>query len=170
MTNIRKATHKDVPPLIDECCHTLVLGSMLSPKSAEESFYYAHPQNRFWRVLARLFDSGPCLNNNSRAQLALNNGIALWDVIECCDIIGASDSSIKNVVYNDIDGLLKRYKNVTRVFTTGAKAYSLLQKYNESANNPIISKAVALPSTSPRNCKMSLDDLAEAYSIISKNQ
>lgn len=162
--------HKDVPPLIDGHSHTLVLGSMLSPKSAEESFYYAHPQNRFWRVLARLFDSDLCTTNISRAQLALNNGIALWDVIESCDIIGASDSSIKNVVYNDIDGLLKRYTNVTRVFTTGAKAYSLLQKYNKSVNNPIISKAVPLPSTSPRNCKMSLYELVEVYGIISKKQ
>lgn len=170
MINIRKATHKDVAPLIDEHCHTLVLGSMLSPKSAEESFYYAHPQNRFWRVLARLFDSEPCFDNNSRALLALNNGIALWDVIDSCDIIGASDSSIKNVVYNDIDGLLKRYPNVTRIFTTGAKAYSLLQKYNKSVSNSIISKAVALPSTSPRNCKVSLDDLVEIYGIISQKQ
>lgn len=168
--NMRKATHKNVPPLIDEHCHTLILGSMLSPKSAEQSFYYAHPQNRFWHVLARLYDSEPCFDNNSRALLALNNGIALWDVIYSCDIIGASDSSIKNAVYNDIDGLLNRYPNVTRVFTTGAKAYSLLQKYNKSVNSHIISKAVALPSTSPRNCKMSLDELVKVYGKVLKIQ
>ncbi len=160
MDNIRHAKHDIVAPLIDENSRILVLGSMLSPKSAERRFYYAHPQNRFWRVLAALFDS------DGRARLALSHGVALWDVIESCDIVGASDSTIKNVEFNDIDTLLTRYPNVKKIYTTGGTANKLLMKYNKVVNNPVIAAAVSLPSTSPQNCKTSLQELIAAYSII----
>lgn len=163
---IRKATHRDVAPLINEQCDVLLLGSILSPKSAEARFYYAHPQNRFWRVLAAVLNSRPCDTQQERAELALSHGIALWDVISECDIIGASDSSIKNVVYNDIDGLLKSHPRIKRVFSTGGKAHELLLKYNKTVCNPVIAAAVRLPSTSPLNCATSLEALIEAYSVI----
>ena len=89
MATIRKARHDEVPPLINENCDTLVLGSMLSPKSAEKKFYYAHPQNRFWRVMSAVFDEPMPKDFDECAKLALDNGIALWDVISSCDIIGA---------------------------------------------------------------------------------
>ncbi|MCM1367267.1 MAG: DNA-deoxyinosine glycosylase [Roseburia sp.] len=165
-TTYRNAKHDEVPPLIDERCDTLVLGSMLSPKSAEQKFYYAHPQNRFWRVLARVFDREPCFDIPSRKELALSNGIALWDVISSCDIIGASDSTIKNVTYNDIAGLLSAYPNINRIFTTGKKSHDLLMRYNKNINHPIIAKAVSLPSTSPLNCGVSLTELVFAYSVL----
>lgn len=168
MKTIRHAEHCIVPPLIDGKCRILILGSMLSPKSAERKFYYAHPQNRFWRVLAALFDSDCPADSDGRAELALSHGVALWDVIKSCDIVGASDSTIKNVVYNDIDGLLADHPNITEIFTTGGTAYKLLMKYNKTICNPIISAAVSLPSTSPQNCKTSLDDLIAAYSTIIK--
>jgi len=163
----RKATHGEVPPLIDNDSTVLLLGSMLSPKSAAAKFYYAHPQNRFWKVLAAVFDSDevPC-GNDARAAFALENRVALWDVISVCDILGASDSTIKNVRYNDISGLLAAHPNVTRVFTTGKKAHELLMKYNATARNAIISSAVCLPSTSPQNCAVSLESLIQSYGII----
>lgn len=164
--NLRHARHDNVPPLIDENCTVLVLGSMLSPKSAQAAFYYAHPQNRFWRVLAALFGEQYSTENETRAQLALSHHIALWDVISSCDIIGATDSTITNVVYNDIDGLLKRYPHITRTFTTGGKAHELLMRYNKEIKNPIISSAVRLPSTSPLNCATKMEDLIAAYSVI----
>lgn len=163
---IRKADHSHVAPLINERCDTLLLGSMLSPKSAEQAFYYAHPQNRFWRVLAAVFDCAPCDSNQCRAELALSHGVALWDVLAACDIAGAADSTIQNYVYNDIVGLLSRYPGITRIFTTGGKAHELLMKYNRTANNPIISAAKRLPSTSPLNCAASFDELVKAYSSI----
>lgn len=169
-SQLRKAKHADVAPLVNEQCDVLLLGSMLSPKSAEVKFYYAHPQNRFWRVLAAILDSEPCFTTQERATLALSHGIALWDVISECDIIGASDSSIKNVVYNDIDGLLKSHPRITRVFTTGGKAHELLMKYNKTVRNPVISSAIRLPSTSPLNCTTSFDALVKAYSVILKQQ
>lgn len=166
-TEIRKATHAEVPPLVTKDCHTLVLGSMLSPKSAQAKFYYAHPQNKFWRVLTALFGCDRMPQTSSeRAQLVLSHGIALWDVVASCDIEGASDSTIKNVVYNDIVKLLDDYPKITRIFTTGKKAFELLTKYNDIHNNPIISKAVCLPSTSPQNFKTSFDELVAAYNAI----
>lgn len=166
MSELRHATHGEVPPLINGDCSVLLLGSMLSPKSAEEKFYYAHPQNRFWRVVAGVFDRPLPQDNDGRAKLALSCGIALWDVILSCDIVGAADSTITNVVYNDIAGLLERYKNIKRVYATGGKAFELLKKYAETVNNDIISSATRLPSTSPLNCGTSLSALIEAYSVI----
>ena len=163
---IRKASHADVPPLVDSNSRVLVLGSMLSPKSAQARFYYAHPQNRFWRVIAAVLCKPVPSTVLEQGELALNGGIALWDVIAECDILGADDSTIENVVFNDIAGLLDTHPNITRVFATGGKAFKLLGKYNKQHNHPIISDAVALPSTSPRNCKMSLDMLISAYSVI----
>lgn len=165
-TNIRHATHYNVPPIIDENSTVLMLGSMLSPKSAQTAFYYAHPQNRFWRVLFALFGCEYSADKTARTQLALSHRIALWDVISSCDIVGASDSTITNVVYNDISGLLQRYPNITRIFTTGGKAHELLMRYNQNINDPIISAAVRLPSTSPQNCRIKPEELVAAYSVI----
>lgn len=163
---IRHARHDNVPPLINDKSKVLVLGSMLSPKSCEAGFYYAHPQNRFWRVLAGLFDEQYALSNDERAKIALDHGIALWDVIAACDIAGAADNTINNVEYNDIVGLLNTHPNIVRIFTTGQKAHELLNKYNKQRQNPIIAAATRLPSTSPLNCATSLDALIAAYGVL----
>lgn len=163
---LRHAVHDDVPPLVDENSKVLLLGSMLSPKSAEARFYYAHPQNRFWRVLAALFDEPLPTDNEARARLALSHGIALWDVVGSCDIVGALDSTIKNVVYNDVKKLTERYPSIGRIYATGGKAHSLLMKYAETAGSPVISAAERLPSTSPQNFGFSLDKLVAEYSVI----
>lgn len=164
---LRKADHSRVPPIVTEKSHTLILGSMLSPKSAQAEFYYAHPQNRFWRVIAELFGNGTLPETvEAKTELVTDNGLALWDVISSCDILGASDSTIKNVKYNDIAGLLAKYPNINRVFTTGKKAYELLLEYNKTAQNDVIARTVCLPSTSPQNCRVSLDELVAAYSVI----
>ncbi len=166
MSEIRHATHGEVPPLIDRNSKVLVLGSMLSPKSAEAKFYYAHPQNRFWRVISAVFGTPFPENTEERKNLVLAHGIALWDVISDCKICGASDSSIKDVVYNDIAGLLSEYPNIKRVYTTGGKAHELLLKYNKSQSNGIIAAATRLPSTSPLNCAIGIEELVKAYSVL----
>ncbi|MCH5163190.1 MAG: DNA-deoxyinosine glycosylase [Clostridiales bacterium] len=168
MNNIRHATHGEVPPIVDFNSKVLVLGSMLSPKSSEARFYYAHPQNRFWQVLSAVLNAPLCAGNDDRKKLALTHGIALWDVIDSCDIVGANDSTIKNVVYNDIVGLLNKHENIVKVFTTGGKAHELLLRYNRQHNNKHIAAATRLPSTSPLNCAAKLDDLIEAYKVINE--
>ena len=162
----RNANHGDVPPLINENSRVLMLGSMLSPKSQEAHFYYAHPQNRFWRVLFSLFGEPYSTDTDAQSALALDHGIALWDVLESCTIVGASDATISNVKYNDIAGLLSSHPKIEKVFTTGGKAHELLMRYAKTVDCPILTNAVKLPSTSPLNCAASLDKLIDAYSLI----
>lgn len=164
--NVRYATHAKVPPIIDENCTVLILGSMLSPKSEQARFYYAHPQNRFWRVISAVLDRECPIDDRAKAELILANGIALWDVIDSCDIVGAEDSTITNVKYNDISSLLIRYPKISKIFTTGGKAHELLTRYNKNIGDPIISCATRLPSTSPQNCRIALDQLISAYSVV----
>ena len=155
----------EFPPLFDPECEILILGSVPSPKSREQAFYYGHPQNRFWKVLAAVFHAPIPQNTEEKRELALSHHIALWDSIEECDIRGASDSSIRNPVPTDIPSLLAKTK-VTRIYATGATAY----KYYQLLNYPRTGiEAVRLPSTSPANCAVSFDELVTAYSVITEH-
>lgn len=148
----------------------LALGSMPSPKSREAGFYYMHPRNRFWPVMATLFANPadpsdvPGDSPVSRAAFALRHHVALWDVIASCDIVGASDASIRNAVPNDIAPIL-RGSRVGLVVVTGAKAGQLYRRLIA----PTLDAAgigvpmMQLPSTSPANAAMRLDDLVAAY-------
>ena len=104
-TNYEHIVHP-FPPLYDEASKILILGSLPSVKSREQMFFYGHPQNRFWRVLAALFDEPVPEDNAERADLLLRHHIALWDVLESCDIRGASDASIANPHPNDLSRVL----------------------------------------------------------------
>ena len=137
----------------------LILGSLPSPLSRQKQMYYANPQNRFWAVLSKLFDEELPNTNEDKIDFLLSHHIALWDVIDSCDITGASDSSIKNAKPNDIPKVISTY-GITQVFCTGKKAYNLLKKFFPKID------AKYLPSTSPANCAKSIDDLFESYSII----
>lgn len=157
-------------PVWNENSRILVLGSMPSPKSREDGFYYAHPRNRFWPVLERLFvnpakpDDVPGSSVETRRDFVLRHHIALWDVIASCDIAGASDASIRNAVGNDPTPLL-RGSEISMIFTTGAKAAQLYRRlclpYLQQAGISI--PMIALPSTSPANAAMNLDQLTKVY-------
>ena len=156
-------TH-NIPPLFDKNSRVLLLGSMPSPKSRETRFFYGHPQNRFWRVLAAVFRTPLPQTIDETRALCLRHHVALWDTIAQCDIKGASDSSIKNVIPNDINSLLKQ-TNITRIFATGGKSAALYRKWIEPQTHmPIIQ----LPSTSPANAAWSLERLIEAYRIVAE--
>lgn len=148
-----------VEALFDENSEVLILGTFPSVKSREDKFFYAHPQNRFWRLMARLCDSAVPETIEEKKHLILDNHFALWDVIHSCDVEGSADSSIKNVVPNDISEILQNSK-VSRIFVNGRKAESLYKKYIEP-NTGI--KVVCLPSTSPANASWSEDRLAEYW-------
>ena len=96
-----------IPPVFNRNSKILILGSFPSVKSREAEFFYGHKQNRFWKVLANLLNESVPENTEEKKQLLLSNGIALWDVIKSCTITGSSDSSIKNVVPNDIEPILQ---------------------------------------------------------------
>lgn len=152
-------------PVYDKDSRVLILGTIPSPKSREYGFYYGHPQNRFWKVLAALFQADIPNDNEAKRKFVLSHHIALWDVLASCTIAGASDSSIKNPVPNDIGRILSE-SDIRAVITTGQKAFSLYKKYCEPSTGKA---AICLPSTSPANCRnCSLEDLIRAYQVILK--
>lgn len=146
-------------PVYDQNSELLILGTFPSVKSREQNFYYGHPQNRFWKVLARLTEEKLPETIEEKKAMLLKHHIAVWDVIAGCDIIGSSDSSIKNVVPADIPRVLKGSR-ITRIFANGDKAHRLYQKHCEEA---VGIKAVKLPSSSPANAVFTLDRLTDAW-------
>lgn len=153
-----KAIH-NISPIYDENSKILILGTMPSVVSREKSFYYAHPQNRFWRVLEALF-SISLESIDDKKDFLIKQHIALWDVVSVCDIKGSSDASIKNIVPNDIFKILDEAK-IECIFCTGKKSYALFQKFF-NVNIPVI----VLPSPSSANAVFSLEQLIKEYSQI----
>ena len=143
----------------------LILGSMPSVKSRELGFYYMHPKNRFWNVISMVFNEKIPETIEDKKEFLKRNKIALWDVIRTCRIKGSSDSSISNVIPNDIKGLLSK-TNIENIYVTGKKALELYQKYIYPTTNI---EAIYLPSTSPANAAVKLVDLVEKYRIIKEN-
>ena len=145
---------------INKDSEILILGSFPSVKSREYRFYYSHPQNRFFLVLAKALNEETPKSIDDRKAFLRKHKIALYDVIEECDIDGSSDSSIKNVVPADIVGILLNYPNIKRIGITGKKASSLFDKY---LKYKVEIDVVYLPSTSPANAKFKLEELIKAY-------
>lgn len=149
-------------PVFDNRSRVLLLGTMPSPKSRSEGFYYAHPRNRFWPVMERIFREPVPKTTDGRRQFCLDHRIALWDVLSSCIICGAGDSSIRKPLPNPVEAIL-RVAPVQAVFTTGRKAYEL---YNLYCLPETKMQAALLPSTSPANCAVSLERLEAAYQVI----
>lgn len=149
-------------PLYDESSTILILGSLPSVKSREQQFFYGHPQNRYWRLIAALFEEPAPETIEEKRSLALRHHIAMWDTIYSCDIKGSSDSSIKNVVPTDLKTIVDNSK-ITRVFCNGRTSGKYYHKYQEKI---LGIQAVELPSTSPANAAWQMDRLIEAWKII----
>lgn len=151
-----------IAPVYDENSKILILGSFPSVKSREEGFFYGHPQNRFWRVAAAICQCDAPRTVNEKKALLYSNHIAVWDVIKSCDIVGSSDSSIKNVIPNDLNVILE-HAQIEKIFVNGRKAEQLYKKYIMPQINR---EAVCLPSTSPANAAWSFEQLVEAWKEI----
>ena len=156
-----RASH-EFPPVFDKNSEILILGSFPSVKSREESFYYANPQNRFWKLMAQLLNESTPKDTKDKIAMLKKHKIALWDVIESCDIVGSSDSSISNVVPVDISQILSR-ANIIKVYANGGKAFELYNKYLYPKTQLEITK---LPSTSPANAGYSFDKLLSEWKKI----
>lgn len=150
------------PPLFDKNSSVLILGSFPSVKSREQNFFYGHPQNRFWKLISLLFDEEIPQSIDEKKRLILKHNLALWDVIHSCTVTGSSDSSIKDVVANDLSEILKNSK-VNRIFANGALSHKMYMKYIFPKTGI---EAVKLPSTSPANAAFSLSRLAESWKIV----
>ncbi|MDE6727931.1 MAG: DNA-deoxyinosine glycosylase [Oscillospiraceae bacterium] len=154
--DLEKVTH-ELPPVFNERSRVLILGTMPSPKSREEGFYYMHPQNRFWKMLAAVLKEPLPPTAEKRRRLCLRHNIALWDVLASCDIKGAADGTISNPVPNDLPALLVKCP-IAAVFTTGKKASGLYRRFF-----PDLIKDICLPSTSPANRTITEDKMLEEY-------
>lgn len=154
-----------LPPLYDSVSRILILGSFPSVKTREEGFFYGHPQNRFWPMLSTLLEVDPPLvvTDPKRArQILLERHIAMWDSIASCEIIGSSDSSIRNVVPTDLSKIFST-SDIRHVFCNGAASYRYFMKYQTIPAHVGVSR---MPSTSPANAAQSLDALIRAWSVI----
>ena len=149
-------------PVWDKDSEILILGTFPSVQSRETGFYYGHPQNRFWRVMTAILHEQMPVTTEEKKQILLAHHIALWDVIAECDIVGSSDSSIKNVLPNNVNQILQ-YTKVRKIFVNGATSERLYIRYLL----PITHKtAIRLPSTSPANAAWTFERLCEAWNIV----
>ncbi|MBQ3295240.1 MAG: DNA-deoxyinosine glycosylase [Erysipelotrichaceae bacterium] len=149
----------NIEPLFNEDSRILILGSFPSVKSRETKFFYGYPQNRFWKIIATIYGEEVPQTIAAKKELILNNHLALWDVIESCEIEGSSDSSIRNVKVNDIDKILKKSR-IEKICVNGKTAEKLYCRYLEKK---LDRKAIYLPSSSPANAAYSLDDLVKIW-------
>lgn len=148
-----------IPPIVSAGSEILILGTMPSPKSREQAFYYAHPQNRFWPALALALGELAPASEAEKTALILSHNFALWDVLYSCDITGASDASIQNPVPNDIPALIASSR-IRRVLCTGATSARLYTRLVYPQTNI---PCEILPSPSAANARMRLEDLAREY-------
>ena len=148
------------PPLYDSSSRVLILGSFPSVKSREQRFFYGHPQNRFWRVLAGVLDCPVPQDIPEKRQMLLTHGIALWDSIASCEIQGSSDASIEKVVPNDLSPIFSAAE-IRQVFCNGRKSWEMYHQFIEPVSGRA---AICLPSTSPANAAWTLDKLCAAWS------
>ncbi len=159
----------EISPIYNRNSRILILGSFPSVKSREGGFFYHHPQNRFWKVLAGIAETKTPKTIEEKKEFLLFHGIAIYDVIASCNIIGSSDSSITDVVPSDIKTILEK-TGITKIYLNGNKAYELYEKYQkkELEKEGIEVEAIKLPSTSPANAGKSLEQLLLEWSVIKK--
>lgn len=141
-------------PIYDNDSKVLILGSIPSVKSREVGFYYAHPKNRFWKTLEKVYKEHIGLSIQDKINFLKKHHIALFDVLKSCDISSSSDSSIKEPTFNDLSLILSK-TNIKTIFTTGKKAFNLYQKYCFPKTKL---SAIYLPSTSPANCPKGIEE------------
>lgn len=151
-----------IPPVFDRNSKILILGSFPSVKSREGHFFYHHPQNRFWKTLAGVLDVPVPDTIDEKKTFLLSHRIALWDVIASCSIEGSSDSSIRDVVPNDLSVILST-ADIRAIFCNGKTSWNYYRKYQEAVTGI---PAVSLPSTSPANAAWSLEKLKGAWNVI----
>ena len=162
MQEYQTVTHQ-FEPVFDEDSKVLILGTFPSVKSREQNFYYGHPQNRFWKTLAGILAVPVPGSIDEKKEFLLSHHIALWDVIASCSIEGSSDSSIRDVVPNDLSRILSA-SSIQAIFCNGKTSWNYYKKYQEAVTGI---PAVSLPSTSPANAAWTLEKLEGAWGVIS---
>ncbi|MBR0385791.1 MAG: DNA-deoxyinosine glycosylase [Erysipelotrichaceae bacterium] len=152
---MRESVVHPLDPVFNENSEILILGSFPSVASRKQNFFYGHPRNRFWKVLAALFEQEVPQTIEEKKAFLLKNHIAVWDVIHSCEITGSSDASIRNVVPNDLSLILNKAP-IRKIYANGTTAKRLYDRY---CQNETGREAVLLPSSSPANAACDLDKL-----------
>ena len=143
------------PPIINKDSKILILGSIPGVKSLEKQQYYAHPQNKFWKIICEIFNEEFTTNYQQRIEILEKHHIALWDVIDTCERKGSLDSEIRNEEANKIEELLQNFPNIKAIFCNGQKSYkNLLKILPKDFHLPII----VLPSTSPAHASLRYEE------------
>lgn len=150
-------------PVYNKNSKILILGSFPSVKSRELNFYYGHPQNRFWKLMSKIYNEEIGDEIDIKKQFLSKNNIALWDSLKSCEIKGSSDASITNVEINNIEELIKK-SNISKIIFNGKAAYNLFVKNADMTKYSNLEIRI-LPSTSPANAAYSLDKLFDIWSI-----
>ena len=153
-------------PLFGPESRILILGSFPSVKSREQQFFYGHPQNRFWKVIAAVFDSEVPVTIPEKKELILSNGLALWDSIASCVVTGSSDASIREVRPNDLSVILDHCP-IRRIVCNGRKSHEMYMKTIQPVTGR---EAECLPSTSPANAQWTLEKLIDAWSVLKERK
>ena len=151
-----------IAPVYDSESRILILGSFPSVKSREAMFFYGHPQNRFWKVVAAVYGENVPMTVPERREFLIRNHIAAWDVIASCRITGSSDASIRDVTANDLSEILEA-ASISDIYVNGRTAEKMYRKYTEPVTGR---ECICLPSTSPANAAWSMERLVEAWSRI----
>ena len=149
-------------PLFSAKSEVLILGSFPSVKSREQHFFYGHPQNRFWKVIAALYHTETPVTIPEKKELILRSGLALWDTIASCTVTGSSDASIRDVRANDLSVILD-HSPIRKICCNGKTSWQLYEKWIRPQTGR---EALCLPSTSPANAQWTLERLTEAWAEI----
>ena len=149
-------------PLYRADSKLLILGSFPSVKTREYGFFYGHPFNRFWPLMAALFQEEISTKIEDRRAFLLRHKIAVYDSIYQCDIVGSSDASIQNVVPTNLRPIFETAE-IRQVFCNGQTSYYYYQKYHAESCGI---QGVKLPSTSPANARYRLDDLVKEWQSV----
>ena len=150
----------EIEPVYDGNSRILILGSFPSEASRKQGFYYGHPRNRFWRVISGVLGCGTPETVDEKKRMLLSHGVALWDVVGSCTVKGSADSSIKDVLPNDLSVIFGA-ADIKAVYLNGSAAFSLYEKYGDGAV-----PYFRMPSTSPANASYSYEALLDAWSVI----
>lgn len=160
-------------PIVSEHSNVLILGTMPGVASLLRQQYYGHPRNAFWPIMGVLFGMEPGLCYLERKEALISNGIAVWDVLQSCKRLGSSDSNIKlaSIRINDFMSFFAKYKNIKQVFFNGKMAEKVYQQRILPVLNHHFSylEYYCLPSTSPANASLKLEQKIEAWKIIKQH-
>ena len=155
-------------PIFDKNSKILILGSFPSVISRKFGFYYTNPQNRFWRVLARILNDDVPESIDEKIKFLLSHHIAIYDAAISCEIEGSSDAKMSKIVPVNLEPIFKT-ANITQVYANGGKAYEICKKYLEDGIiKATKNEVIKLPSTSPANAKFSLERLTNEWTVIAR--